>query len=91
MGLDGGSITVIFLETVEMHQVVTRAIDKEAEELLEDGSDRQALPVLAHRAEQAIQMGREIDPAQVSDEQTQSGTTGDGVVGDLNVVDGGLR
>ena len=90
MCLDGGSVTVILLETVEVHQMGTCAIYKEAEELLEDGRDRQSLPVSAHRAEQAIQMGGKFDPPQVADEQTQSGTTGDGVVGDANFLDGRL-
>ena len=67
-----------------------RTIDKEAEKLLEDGRDRQTLPVLAHRTEKALQMRREIYPPKVSDEQTQSGTTRDGIFGDRNVVDGGL-
>jgi len=90
MGFDGGSVTVVFLETIEVHQVKACTIYEETEELLEDGSDRQSLPALAHRAEQTIQMWGEIDPSQVTHEQTQSCPTGEGIVGDLNVVDGGL-
>ncbi len=59
--------------------------------LLEEGIDRQSLPVFAHRTEQTFQVGSEIDPTQVADEQTQPGTTRDGVFGDLDVMDGRLR
>ena len=91
MGLDGGSVTVVLPEIIEVHQMGTRTIDEEAEELLEDSNDRQSLMVFAHRTKQTLQMGGETDPPQIPNEQTQSCTTRDGVVGDLNVVDDGLR
>ena len=72
--LPGGSrwrrhISIVLLEIIEVHQVVARAIDEEAEELFEDGCDRQPLPALSHRSEESIEVMCEIDPSQIPDEE----------------------
>ena len=54
--LDGCGIAIVFLEVIEVHEVGTRTIDKETDELLEDGSDRQTFSALSHRAEQTFQV-----------------------------------
>jgi len=54
---------------VEMSQMTAGAVEEKTENLFEEFRDRQALWMLAHGAEQAVQVGIKIDPTQVADEE----------------------
>ncbi len=70
-----------------MGQVTTCAVKEEAENLLEQFVDGSTLGVLAHGAEETVEMREKVDAAQVASEEVEACPSRQAVVGDLDLVD----
>ena len=69
--LDRTGVSVIFLQLIKVDQMPGGAIQKKAEELLEERRHRKTFTALADRAEEAIEVPHQIQSAQVADENGQ--------------------
>ncbi len=69
VGLDRTGVAAVFLEPVELHHMRARAVEEEAQELLEEARDRKAFPALAHRAEEALDVRHEIERTEIPREK----------------------
>jgi hypothetical protein len=87
VGLDRTGIAAVFLEPIELDHVRARAVEKEAQNSLEEARDRQALPALAHRAEEALEVRYKVEAAQIPREKRQAGAACQVVRRDLHAVD----
>jgi len=63
------------------------AVQKEAEELVKQRGHRKPLGALAEGAEEAVQVGKEVDGIQVPAEQGQPSPPGQGVGRDLDSIE----
>lgn len=72
---------------VEIGQMPARAVEKEAEHLLEQLINGRTLGVFAHGTEEPVEMREQVDATQVANEGIEPGTAGQAVVGDLDIVD----
>ena len=87
LGLNGRGVALVFRELIEADQMPARAIQKETEDLVEEGGHRKPFRVLAHRAEKAIEVGEYLDVTQVAAEESQATSASQGVGSDLNTIE----
>jgi hypothetical protein len=74
-GFDRAGVARVLLQRVEVDQVPARAVEEEAERLLEQLRGRQSLRVLANRAEHPPQFGENPDASQVAGEEGEARAT----------------
>jgi hypothetical protein len=84
---DGGCVTGVLGQDIEVGQMTARAVKEEAEHLLEQLVDRRALGVLAHGAEETVEMRQKVDASEVASEEVEACPTRQAVVCDLDIVD----
>ena len=81
---DDGCIAGVFGQNIEVDQVATGAVEEEAEKLyLING---RAIGVLAHGAEEVIDVVGEANSTNVASKEVESGPTCQTVVRDLDIV-----
>ncbi|WP_321401755.1 hypothetical protein [Maridesulfovibrio sp.] len=85
--LDNGGVTGVFGQDVKMRETAARAVEKETEKLLEQLIDWCAFGILAHGAEETIDVWVHINNATAASKEVESGSTCQTVVRDLDIVD----
>jgi hypothetical protein len=85
--LNGGCVSLIFFQGIELNQVTAGAIHQEAKQLLEDLRHRLALGAFADGAEKAFQDRINGDVAKIADKKGQPASGGKGVRGCFNSID----
>ena len=89
LGLDRRCVALILLQLIEADKMPTGAIHEETEELVEEGGHRKPFRALAHRAEQAIEVGEDLQVTHVAAEQSQAASARQRVGRDLNTIEQG--
>lgn len=89
-GLGDAGIARIPGQGVEVHQVPAGTVEEKAEELLEDLADWLSLAVAPDGAEKGLQLRKDLDASEATDEEAQSSSTGEGIRGDLHPINDGF-
>jgi len=87
LGLDRCRVALILLQLIEADKMPTGAVQEEAEELVEEDGHRKPFRTLAHRAEQAIEVGEKLQVTHVTAEQSQAASARQRVGCDLNTIE----
>lgn len=70
-----------------MGQVTAGAVKEEAEHLLEKFIDGRALGVLAHGAEETVDVGEKVNAAKIASKEVEPGSACQAIARDLDIVD----
>ncbi len=84
LGLDRCRVALIMLQLNEADKMPTGSVEEETEELVKEHGHGKPLRALAHRAEQAIDVGQDIEVTHVAAEQSQAASARQRVGRDLD-------
>jgi len=76
LGLNDSRVALVLPELIEPDQVPAGAVQKEAEELVEESGHGKPFGAFAHRAKKPIDVGKDLDGPQVAAEESQATPAG---------------